>query len=805
MTQNEEQTSRQEREATYERAKEIIRANHGLAKTVMLTDAGITYKKILYLVEQGRLIRAKSGYYALPDEDVPEEEAILSQFADGVLTMQTALFYQGYLTERPAVWTIAISKNVSKSRFKLQQPPVQPYFTEEKVLALGVETMKLAGEGHIHIYTVDRLICDVMKYRDRVSAEDFRKAVRAYLDDDRKDLALLMQYAAERRVQHKVENILGTWIALPEDIIKPAPRKKKRTTATAAKRAKDRKSAAQPTDSKARTEREESRSATAQESRPEAWADYTDGRNAATHESHAEQWNDHAESRNSAAQESRPQEWIDHARGRNGATQGSHSEAWTDYAEDRSSVTHTASPEVRSQIPNRDSAEQSVKPEVKSQAEEDRNRNPATQPASAGAESRTRDRRAEAQGADKGSYFNRAEDDVDDPTRRQAEERNAAEQTAVGESAQPGEPEHKEKEASSGERRFTYTSQPPRPKRETKAERARRESAEKSRRQIMEVLDESRSYGQTEESADESRDYRKEGRDEAHGYGQATELAEESRGFRQTREGNGENRRARLEREERDESRGYGQATELAEENRSYRQARDEAERNRGSRQAWDAMDRSRGSGVTPRAIDILSSRAGRTAESARERDEEARGLDQRKGQRALSEEDEARLESQTAEEASAEQSQREWDELVMPQPRIRTEATGDPTEIATCIFIILRQMELIEDMNVIVRLYNILCNDTISGMTVSRRLGDLCEDEEFAPDAARVRKISSWEKDRFMAQKWKIFSKRQDGLSLSWQEVIQKLSEFIVPIGLSMASRRPFMGDWMPGIGRFL
>ena len=172
MTQNEEQTSRQEREATYERAKEIIRANHGLAKTVMLTDAGITYKKILYLVEQGRLIRAKSGYYALPDEDVPEEEAILSQFADGVLTMQTALFYQDdyrpiYSGSETATNNV-LEEQFTQSRFKLQQPPVQPYFTEEKVLALGVETMKLAGEGHIHIYTVDRLICDVMKYRDRV-------------------------------------------------------------------------------------------------------------------------------------------------------------------------------------------------------------------------------------------------------------------------------------------------------------------------------------------------------------------------------------------------------------------------------------------------------------------------------------------------------------------------------------------------------------------------------------------------------------------------------------------------------------
>ena len=215
MAQGFERAERLEREAARERVNNIIRRNHGLAKTAALTAAGVSYKMILTLVERGELIRAKSGYYTLPDVDFTEEEAILSRFGDGVLTMGTALYYHGYLEERPKVWSIAVSKNISKSRFKLKEPPVQPYFTEESVLSLGVETVGFAGEK-IQIYTTDRLICDVLKYRDRLSAEDFRQAVRAYIEDEKKDIALLWQYAAERRVMHKVKNILGTWIALPD-------------------------------------------------------------------------------------------------------------------------------------------------------------------------------------------------------------------------------------------------------------------------------------------------------------------------------------------------------------------------------------------------------------------------------------------------------------------------------------------------------------------------------------------------------------------------------------------------------------
>lgn len=217
MVQRNIRAERLEREAALERIRDLIHRNHGMIKTAQLTEAGIPYKRILSLVEQGVLLRPKSGYYTLPGESFSEEESVLSQFGDGVLTMQTALYYHGYLKERPKAWTIAISKNTSKARLKLQDPPVKPYFTEEKVLKLGVEEIEIISGGYISIYTVDRLICDVMKYRDRLDAADFRQAIRAYLSDESKDTVRLMEFADARRVRSKVEAILGTWLSLDEE------------------------------------------------------------------------------------------------------------------------------------------------------------------------------------------------------------------------------------------------------------------------------------------------------------------------------------------------------------------------------------------------------------------------------------------------------------------------------------------------------------------------------------------------------------------------------------------------------------
>lgn len=202
-------------------AREIIQKNGGLVKTSVLLDAGITYKTILTLTEKGKIVRARSGYYSVPDAVISEEQYIINQFSDCVLTMETGLYYRGYLENRPAEWRIAVSKNISKSRLHIETPRIIAYFSEESALSLGAEEMNIGGKT-MQVYSVDRLICDVLKYQDRMSKEQLRSCIHSYIDDENKDIDKLVYYAEKRRIRHKLDNVLGAWIDLP------APEKKKR-------------------------------------------------------------------------------------------------------------------------------------------------------------------------------------------------------------------------------------------------------------------------------------------------------------------------------------------------------------------------------------------------------------------------------------------------------------------------------------------------------------------------------------------------------------------------------------------------
>ena len=192
--------------------RELVKAHDGVVKASELYTLGIDYRRIQSFVDWGVLLRVKNGYYSLQEDQLSEDEMVYRLFGeDGVLTMESALFIYGYLPVKPAEYQIAVDKNTSKSRFHLNYPFVHPYYSEPKVLSLGV-TETMFGEGMMKIYEKERLMCDCLKYEDRLDREDLKRALRAYLAEPSKDISKLLCYAKERKVLSKVQNRIGVWL-----------------------------------------------------------------------------------------------------------------------------------------------------------------------------------------------------------------------------------------------------------------------------------------------------------------------------------------------------------------------------------------------------------------------------------------------------------------------------------------------------------------------------------------------------------------------------------------------------------------
>ena len=98
-------------------------------------------------------------------------------FPDAVLCMETALFYYEYSDRNPTEWNLAIDKNASRQRVKIDYPFVKAYRTENVLLPIG-ETRGEIDSIEVRIYDRDRTICDVLRNMNRMDKEIFNKAIQ---------------------------------------------------------------------------------------------------------------------------------------------------------------------------------------------------------------------------------------------------------------------------------------------------------------------------------------------------------------------------------------------------------------------------------------------------------------------------------------------------------------------------------------------------------------------------------------------------------------------------------------------------
>lgn len=190
---------------------EKVQKAGGIVKTSDLLAWGLTYRMLEVFLKDESLVRVKNGYYSLGKKRQTQAELMTNLFPDGVLTMETALFYYGYQKQQPFSWQIAVNKNTSKSRFSMTYPVVVPIYTEPEVLQLGV-TQAVIENCTMDIYNRDRLICDCLKQEERFTHNQFKEILRAYIADEEKNIHQLLYYAKERKVQTKVKYLIGVWL-----------------------------------------------------------------------------------------------------------------------------------------------------------------------------------------------------------------------------------------------------------------------------------------------------------------------------------------------------------------------------------------------------------------------------------------------------------------------------------------------------------------------------------------------------------------------------------------------------------------
>ena len=180
--------------------------------TAELQAEKLYYADIQLMLKEGLIEKIKRGYYHWVEDMIGSEVLIINRlFPDAVLCMETALLYYRYSDRSPAEWNLALSKNVSKERTKMDYPFIKVYRMEPSLLPLG-ETTGEIDFIKVRIYDRDRTICDVLRNMNKMDKEVFNKAIQGYVNDTKKNIPNLMRYAKELHVQKRVRELIGVWL-----------------------------------------------------------------------------------------------------------------------------------------------------------------------------------------------------------------------------------------------------------------------------------------------------------------------------------------------------------------------------------------------------------------------------------------------------------------------------------------------------------------------------------------------------------------------------------------------------------------
>lgn len=117
----------------------------------------------------------------------------------------------------------------------------------------------------------------------------------------------------------------------------------------------------------------------------------------------------------------------------------------------------------------------------------------------------------------------------------------------------------------------------------------------------------------------------------------------------------------------------------------------------------------------------------------------------------------------------------------------------------------IMQKLELIPDLKPYYEIYHLLTQDTIEGRKVFLNLETFARKNMQNKVRNQLPVILKYKKYEYMKKKWKSYLRKMDVEEPEWETVIGIIDQFYSPVWKACLDNQPFIGDWMPELGRFL
>ena len=183
------------------RAESLFQTLGPVIKAGTLREHRIYNRDIAELMGNGDIQRLKSGYYIwnTAASDISDLGMVATLIPFGVICLQSAACFHELTTLNPLVVTVAIPAN--RTRISLPEyPPVELIAYPLSTFELGMTEIS----SHIHIYDLERTVCDFFRKRQQLGGDLALDVLQTYMRGTR-NLQRLFDYAGTLRIKRVIK------------------------------------------------------------------------------------------------------------------------------------------------------------------------------------------------------------------------------------------------------------------------------------------------------------------------------------------------------------------------------------------------------------------------------------------------------------------------------------------------------------------------------------------------------------------------------------------------------------------------
>ena len=164
------------------------------------------YRRALRAEKKGRLVRVRSGVFALPFAFMDAMIDVESVVPGGVVCLYNAWAFYGLTMVTPPTFCIAV--DAKRKIVFAQKQLITLYYWNEQSLTLGVEEVEYSSHK-VRMTNAERSVCDAVRYRNKIGEDLCLEIIRNYLKRPDRKIGLMMEYAKALRVGKILGNYLN--------------------------------------------------------------------------------------------------------------------------------------------------------------------------------------------------------------------------------------------------------------------------------------------------------------------------------------------------------------------------------------------------------------------------------------------------------------------------------------------------------------------------------------------------------------------------------------------------------------------